>query len=89
MLEHESQANVLQPMLRSVGKTMASELRRLNEFGSELTPAGLSIMGGILCGAHYLESSLQEPDSNLMVFEAGRVLFSPVPCACLKGSTTR
>ena len=66
----------LQKLMRDARRLMTNELRRLKEFGTELTQEGLAIIGGILCSAHYLETSIQDPDSKLIAFDGGKISLS-------------
>lgn len=61
---------------------MDAELRHLEEFDNELSSEGLKIMGGILCGAHYLESNLQDANSPLIVFDGSKSYFPDLFHSC-------
>lgn len=65
-------SNLAQGMAKDLRKVMDSELKRLEQFESELSPEGLKTVGGVVCGAHYLQMSLEECDGPLMAFEAGK-----------------
>ena len=69
-------------MLKDLQAQMDAELRRLGEFQLEMTSEGLRILGGVLCGAHYLEHNLRETDSPTAAFD-GEWLLLDTWMSCL------